>query len=116
MSVGLHILQHALGMDQHGRIVRGGGRNYFVTGEGGPDYAVCMEHVSAGRMTRRAGNAISGGDDVFFVTDAGREWIAENSPPPPKLTRSQRRYEEFLDADCELSFGEWLKSRAGSPT
>lgn len=27
----------------------------------------------------------------------------------PELTRSQRRYQRFLDADSGMSFGEWLK-------
>jgi hypothetical protein len=29
------------------------------------------------------------------------------------MTRSQRRYSAFLDADSSLSFGEWLKYCAG---
>jgi hypothetical protein len=28
------------------------------------------------------------------------------------MTASQRRYSEFLDADCGHTFGEWLKGRA----
>jgi len=107
----LHILQHSIGADQHGRIVRGGGRNHFVTGEGSDDYPHCMALVAAGLMTRRAGSAISGGDDIFHVTEAGRAYVAEHSPKPPKLTRSRQRYEAFLDADSGLTFGEWLKYR-----
>lgn len=106
----LYILQHSIGADQYGRIVRGGGRNHFVTGEGSTDYPHCMALVAAGLMTRRAGSVISGGDDIFQVTEAGKRYVTENSPPPPRLTRSQRRYEEFLDADCGLTFGEWLRS------
>jgi hypothetical protein len=30
------------------------------------------------------------------------------------MTRSQRRYVAFLDADSDLRFGEWLKCSAGS--
>jgi hypothetical protein len=67
----LHVLQHSIGADQYGRIVRGGGRNHFVTGEGSIDHRHCMVLVAAGLMTRRAGSAISGGDDIFTVTDAG---------------------------------------------
>lgn len=106
----LQILQHSIGADQHGRIVRGGGRNHFVTGEGSKDHSHCMANVAAGLMTRRAGSAISGGDDIFHVTDAGRKAVAEHSPPPPKLTRSQRRYEAFLEEDSSLTFGEWLRA------
>jgi len=28
--------------------------------------------------------------------------------PPPKMTRSQRNYQAFLDADCGFSFREWM--------
>lgn len=107
----LHILQHSIGADQYGRIVRGGGRNHFVTGEGSKDHADCMALVSAGLMTRRGGSAISGGDDIFHVTAAGKEHVARHSAAAPTLTRSQRRYGAFLDADCGLTFGEWLKTR-----
>lgn len=31
-----------------------------------------------------------------------------NNPPIKKLTTSQKRYREFLDNDCGLSFKEWL--------
>jgi hypothetical protein len=109
----LHILQHAIGRDEYGRPRSAANpefRNHFVTGPGSTDYDLCCEATAEGLMTRTPGNAITGGDDVFRVTDAGRAWVRENSPEPPKLTRSQRRYEEFLGADSGLSFGEWLKT------
>lgn len=108
-DVRLHILQHSLGTDEYGR--RQHDRNYFVTGVGNDDYQHCMALVEAGLMRRRHGNEITGGDDVFHVTDAGRLYVTQHSPNPPKLTRSQRRYEDFLDADCGLPFGEWLKTK-----
>jgi hypothetical protein len=109
----LQILQHAIGRDEYGRPRSASNpefRNHFVTGEGSRDHPYCMELVEAGLMTRRQGSAISGGDDIFHVTEAGRAAVAEHSPKPPKLTRSQRRYEAFLDADCGLTFGEWLRT------
>lgn len=111
MSDQLHILQHSLGVDQHGRGEQY--HNHFVTGEGSTDYPHCMALVEAGLMTRRAGNALSGGDDVFFVTDAGKAYVAENSPPPPKTTRSQRRYQAFLDSDTSQSFLDWVRGPWG---
>lgn len=110
----LHILQHAIGRDEYGRPrsqTNPEFRNHFVTGEGSRDYPHCMALVAAGLMTRRSGSAISGGDDIFYVTDAGRAYVAANSPKPPKLTRSQQRYQNFLDADCGLTFREWLQSK-----
>ncbi|RIV79549.1 hypothetical protein [Pelagerythrobacter aerophilus] len=104
----LHILQHSLGVDQYGQGEQY--RNYFVTGEGSIDHPICMEAVERGLMIRRAGNALTGEMDLFHVTDAGRAYVAENSPAAPRLTASQRRYRAFLDHDCDLSFGEWLRT------
>lgn len=101
----LHIMQHALGLDEHGQ--GRSYRNHFVTGEGSTDYPHCMALTEAGLMTRRP-CPFGGRDSVFHVTDAGRKHVSEHSPPPPKLTRSQRRYQDFLDADCGYSFREWL--------
>jgi hypothetical protein len=107
----LHILQHSLGVDQYGRGNQY--RNHFVTGEGGDDWLSCMALVEAGHMTRRTGwQLLPSSDDLFVVTDAGKCWVAENSPQPPKLTKSQQRYQDYLDHDSDLSFGEWLKRHA----
>lgn len=32
-----------------------------------------------------------------MATDAGKAYVAECSPPPPKLTAGQRRYREWLN-------------------
>lgn len=103
----LHILQHSLGLNQYGQ--GAGHRNYFLTGIGGTDYPHCVEAVADGLMTQTHGNSITGGDDVFRVTPAGMVWVQEHSPKAPKLTRAQRVYRAYLDADCSLTFGEWLK-------
>ena len=103
----LHILQHALGVDAYGRGDQY--RSHFVTGAGSDDHPGCMRAVEQGLMTRRDGATLCfGGDDLFHVTPAGRDYVAANSPPPPKLSRGQRRYQAYLDADCSLTFREWL--------
>ncbi len=102
----LRILQHALGVDQYGRGHHH--RNYFVTGEGSADYGHCLQLVDAGLMTRTPGTAITGWDDLFCATPEGIDYVAQHSPAPPKLTRSQKRYLEFLNADSGLSFAEWI--------
>jgi hypothetical protein len=105
----LHILQHSLGVDAHGRGRQY--RNHFVTGPGSSDHGDCCVLAELGLMTRRKVSALSGGDYIFTVTPKGVEYVALNSPAPPpepKLTRSQKRYREWLDADPGYSFAEWL--------
>lgn len=107
----LHILQHSLGVDEHGRGQQY--RNHFITGEGSVDYPICAEAVERGLMEcRRKGYELYGGDDVFSVTPAGRQWMAENSPAAPKLTRSQERYQAWMHQDSSESFGDYLRRMA----
>lgn len=106
----LHILQHALGLCRHGQ--GESYRNHFVTGEGSIDHPACSAMVAEGLMTVRKNVPHYGGMDIFFVSDLGRAFVAENSPPPPKLSAGQRRYQEYLSADCGLTFGEWLMQRS----
>lgn len=77
----LHILQHSLGLNEHGQ--GRAYRNHFETGPGSTDHAHCMALVESGLMARGVGSALTGGDDLFTVTEAGRAFVAENSPPPP---------------------------------
>ncbi|WP_277969267.1 hypothetical protein [Sphingomonas echinoides] len=109
----LHILQHSLGVDQYGQGEQY--RSHFATDVGSIDHRDCMALFEAGLMKRRASVKMYGGMDAFFVTDEGRAFVAANSPPPPKLTRSQRRYQAWLDADCNLSFIDYCR-RAGAGT
>mgnify|MGYP001603089096 CR=1 FL=1 len=72
------ILRHALGLreDGSGRSYR----NHFVTGEGSTDWPHCVALVEAGLMTLRKGNPLSGGDDIFYVTEAGRDAARKGVP------------------------------------
>lgn len=103
----LHILQHSLGVDQYGLGVQY--RNHFATGEGSVDWPLCNALVDLGHMGVRRAHPLAGNMDCFWVTDAGREWMTANSPPPPRLSRSQKRYLDFLDADCFETFGQYLR-------
>ena len=103
----LHVLQHALGLDQYGD--GNMSRNHFCAG--GRDVEICQSLIDLGYMQRHRTT------DVFpdfncSVTEAGKMAVKRQSPPPPKLTRSQLRYREFLKADTGYSFCEWLKDRA----
>lgn len=66
----LHVLRHSLGVGDDGKGVAY--RNHFVTGEGSKDHPDCMALVALGLMTRRDGSPMTGGDDLFTVTDAGK--------------------------------------------
>lgn len=105
----LGILQHSLGCDEFGQGAMS--RNHFVTNPGGHDGKLCLQLVAVGFM-RDCGSRgeLTGGDSLFVVTDEGKQAMLRSSPKPPKMTRSQRRYRDFLRSDCGLSFGEWLKS------
>lgn len=103
----LHILQHSLGLDEYGR-----GRTYrnrFVTGAGSADHPDCLALVEQGFMTRVANVAMFGGDDYFTVTDAGRRAAVANSPAPPKLTRAQQTYRDWLNYEGGMPFIEYAK-------
>jgi len=102
----LHILQHSLGLDQYGQGRQY--RNHFVAG--GENIARCRELVSLGHMVEHEPSFLTGGSLWFSVTPKGINAVALESPKPPKLTRGQQRYREYLDADGAFaSFGDFLK-------
>ncbi len=105
----LRVLQHALGRDEYGRSPRGNYRNHFCAGDGSADFATCRDGVARGLMREYPPSDISGGDFVFVVTDAGKAYAADHSPPAPRLTRGQARYQQYLAADCDMSLGQWLR-------
>ena len=111
----LHILQHSLGVDQYGqgRMYR----NHFCAGgadeDGAPmggDAVICAELVALGYMKRHATTEML----PYFncsVTEAGKAAMLAESPKPPKLTRAQFRYRQFLAEDSGMKYGEWLKAQ-----
>ena len=65
-----------------------------------------------------------GGNYVSINFDTDKPGICQNVHPIDpsleytnefvelrKLTRSQQRYRDFLDSDCDLSFAEWMGFR-----
>jgi hypothetical protein len=106
----LHILQHSLGLDDHGQ--GRAYRNHYVTGPACDGFDDCRTLAEAGLMKDHGPRGeLTGGMHCFTVTDAGRAAVADQSPPRPKLTRSQRMYREYLEADCGVTFIEYLKWR-----
>jgi hypothetical protein len=99
----LEILQHALGVDQYGRGQFT--REHFCAGD--DDEPACRELVAMGYMQNFTRSWLP--DYNCIVTAAGKAAMLSASPPAPVLTRSQKRYRQYLDADSGLSFREWLK-------
>jgi len=99
----LEILQHSLGVDQYGRGQMY--RNHFCAG--GSDEEICRELVAMGFMITFTRTHLPYYNCT--VTDEGKKAMLEQSPQPPKLTRSQQRYRRFLKMDTGLSFRDFLK-------
>ena len=104
----LEILQHSLGVDQYGQGQMY--RNHFCAD--GSDEGICRELVALGFMWEWHKSY----QEMFpyyncSVTEAGKAAMLAESPKPPKLTRSQKRYRAFLKADTGRPFGEWLKDQ-----
>ena len=77
----LHLLQHALGVDEYGQ-----GNMYRNHYCGGAEE--CRPLVALGFMVEHPSSELTGGDPLFTVTAAGKQAMLEQSPKPPKLTRS----------------------------
>ena len=97
METELSILQHSLGVDEYGRGNQY--RNHFVTAPGSDNYEICQKLVESGLMVSRGSSALTGGGTCFVVTPKGIDYVAFNSPKPPKLTRSQQQYRDYLESE-----------------
>jgi hypothetical protein len=103
----LEILQHALGADQYGQMPKyGADRNYYGTD---PYDLDCIELVQMGYMVELPARSWLP-DTMFAVTESGKEAMKLASSKPPKVTRSQKRYQDFLDASdaWNCTFREYL--------
>jgi hypothetical protein len=105
----LHILQHSLGLDEYGQ--GKAFRNHYATGPECDSFNDCKALEAAGLMKDHGVVSMWGALHGFTVTDAGKAAIRQQSPVPPKKTRAQQRYQEFLEADSSMTFGEYLKWR-----
>ena len=103
----LQILQHAYGADEYGR--GGGYRSHFCAGA--DDEPICRELVALGYMQVFAPNQSPLPYYNCAITVEGIEAMCRESPKPPKLTRAQKRYREWLRVADLIGFGDWLKRR-----
>ena len=103
----LDIIEHATGRNYSPRHER----NYFLAGKDSKDLALCRSLTERGFMQGGQEIGWCENDSYFTVTEAGkREFLRLR--PPPKMTRSQQRYEQYLREDSCMKFGEWLKCQA----
>lgn len=111
----LNILRHAIGYDDNGNDLYPNARsdderrNRFVTGPAHKDGQNCQRNVEQGWMADHGAQTMMGGDHCYTVTDEGKSVVRLHAPLKKRLTKSQERYRRFLNADCGLRFGEWLK-------
>lgn len=102
----IHILQHSLGVDKYGEGQQY--RNHFVTSPDCEDGQLCLELVGLGYMLDHGPQKLADGMHCFTVTPEGIDAVALQSPPRPKISRSKRRYQEWLRADTGHSFADWI--------
>lgn len=103
----LHILQHSLGVDQYGHGNQY--RNHYAAEPESDAWPDLIALCRLGLMKQQGPIVAWGGMHSFCVTEAGKDAMRKESPAPPKLSRSVRRYRKWLHADCGMKFGDWLK-------
>lgn len=64
----IELARHALGLGNGRKISY---RNHYVVGPGSEDYDNWQAMASSGLAHRRKGNQLSGGDDIFWLTEIG---------------------------------------------
>jgi hypothetical protein len=103
----LHILQHSLGLDSHGQPpehYRGGHdddfpgcyRNNFYAAPGHSDWPDLLALADLGYM-KQGGSRVEQGSCYFSVLEPGYAAVKDQSPPPPKLTRGKRRWQQYVN-------------------
>lgn len=109
----LQILQHSLGVDQYGQGNQY--RNHFAANPESKDFSICQRLAEMGLMKNLGTKKSIFGDlNFFIVTPAGIDAVALHSPAPPKISKSKKRYQEYLKiADCFDNFKDFLRYDTG---
>ena len=108
----LHILHHSLGISEPLEISKQKPpyRNHFVTEPRGKDFELLKDLEKAGLVERQRHSLLRSKQWCFHCTDEGKR-LASTTRPTLKLTRDQRRYDNFLemsDVDQDLTFRKFL--------
>ena len=107
----LHILRHSLGVGSEDPIEKSYRNRYCA--DSNPDIEVL---VAAGLMKKSAYSGEGLVTPRWVVTALGILAVKSARVPPKKLTRSQRRYQEYLRCDCGEKFIDFLRWRYGKKT
>ncbi|MGJ7133143.1 hypothetical protein [Morganella morganii] len=97
-QAGIELMQHALGINQQNRNPY---RNYFLSSGRNEEWE---NLIKGGLAVSNPAPKEFCGDIYYKVTDAGINIAIAKLPESRKSTK----YEEYLDADTCVSFGEWL--------
>ena len=101
----LHILQHTLGLNEYGEGRKY--RNHFVTSKGCSDYDSIQILIENGLMVKRCWLFTE--QKCFSVTEKGIDFVENNSPKRPKISKSKARYQRYLEyGDMFDSFRAFL--------
>ena len=101
----ISLLWHTLGLRPECRDSRHVYRNRFLAGQGHDDMPDLDALVALGLMGHRKPPAFCDQEEIlYFATKEGEAVAVSSMPPLPKLTR----YEQFLNADIDCTFAEWL--------
>lgn len=86
-------------------------RNYFLTSATSSDYKHLASLEDKGLVGRaQTPSFLDKKDILFYVTDTGKSLAKElYIESQPKLTRSQKRYQLYLQSEADEPFGVWLK-------
>lgn len=114
-----HILLHSLGLShlrwyEKDKLLDEPYRNRFYTSKKTKDYTFIESLISKGLMFNTQKGWDGSGSTYFVVTDEGiniAKSIATKQVRENKPSRSKMRYELYLHADCDETFGEWLKNK-----
>jgi hypothetical protein len=108
----LHALLHTLGLEDPER--REHYRNHYATGDPPEPDILALVGLGLMRQVRRPA-FLPEGDRVYAATPEGLAAALAQRPKPPKRTRSQRRYREFVDWHEAFggTFREFLRERGG---
>lgn len=108
------ILHHALGISAEQRKPY---RNHYVTGDGCSNMQQIQRLCAAGLMVKAiCPGFLSNSDQLFLVTEEGRNEAMRTLPNQPTLTRSQKRYRRYLQYGSDESFIDWMRNPCGRGT